>query len=403
MNQHRIPTLVRVLALVASVFLSAGAAMAAISIGPKDRIQVGGFVSQGWLQSSGNNYPVEAKDGTFDFREAAVNVSTTFGSRLRVGAQAFAQTLGNYGEDKVRLDWAVADYSFRPEFGIRAGRVKFAKGLYGEALDVDAVRPFVFLPMSLYNPVVRDFNSAFDGAMFYGSIDARGAGSFDYKLFYGDISMNPDQGVADFFNTTSIYARSGVTSLGMEEVRGAQLFWNTPVAGLKVGYSYSAFGDLYATGPLAAAPVFPATLATDDFAYHTVSAEYLTGNWTFAAEYQTVGGDFVVRTPFSNSPSESKVVNWYASVARRFNDRFEAGAYYSVQENDNAAATVPKKNTYNRDWAVSLRFDVNQHIIIKAEHHWIDGRYNVFNTVRTPNASIKDSSSFFAVKTTLSF
>ena len=59
----------------------------------------------------------------------------------------------------MKLDWAVADYNFRQEFGIRVGRVKYPKGLYGEALDLDVIRPFVFLPMSVYNPVLRDFSA----------------------------------------------------------------------------------------------------------------------------------------------------------------------------------------------------------------------------------------------------
>jgi hypothetical protein len=175
---------------------------ASISVGSKDSVQIGGFFSQGWLKSSGLNYPFEAKDGTFDFREMAVNVSTTVGTHLRLGAQGFAQRLGNYGDDKVILDWAVADYNFRPEFGVRAGRIKYPKGLYGEALDLDVVRPFVFLPMSVYNPIMRDYNSSFDGAMIYGTVALGRAGSLDYKAFYGDIPMGVDQGVADYSNST---------------------------------------------------------------------------------------------------------------------------------------------------------------------------------------------------------
>ena len=46
---------------------------------------------------------------------------------------------------------------------MRAGRVKMPRGLYNEALDVDAVRPFVLLPQSVYDNRLRDFNASFEG------------------------------------------------------------------------------------------------------------------------------------------------------------------------------------------------------------------------------------------------
>ncbi|AOS45098.1 hypothetical protein Verru16b_02174 [Lacunisphaera limnophila] len=371
---------------------------ASVSVGTKDNIQIGGFFSQGWIQSSGNNYPVEAKDGTFDFREMAVNVSTTVGSHLRVGAQGFAQTIGNYGDDEVLLDWAVVDYNFRQEIGLRVGRVKLPKGLYGEALDVDAVRPFVFLPMSLYNPVVRDFNSAFNGGMLYGSVELGRAGSVDYKAFYGEIPMKPKQGVADFFNTTSLYASAGVSTIGMDHTAGGHLLWTTPVNGLKLGGSYSELSELYAKGPFAFFPAASVNLTTDSYTYGTVFGEYVTGDWTLAAEYQRVRGTFDIINPFSASVARTGSTNWYVSAARRLNARFETGAYYSVQKDDYSST-----GEHNYDTAISFRYDVNENVLIKAEYHWIDGTMNVFNTPRTPNAVIKDSSSFFAVKTTLSF
>lgn len=391
------------IAKIASIALTlVSVSQAAVSVGERN-VQVGGFFSQGYIDTDGNNYPFDIDNGTADFREAAINVSTTMGAHLRVGAQAFAQRLGNYGDDKVKLDWAVVDYNVRQEFGVRVGRVKYPKGLYGEALDLDVIRPFVFLPAALYNPVVRDFNSSFNGGMVYGTVNIGHAGSLDYKAFYGDIPMNPEQGVADFFNTTSLYAAPGVSELGMDSTFGAHLVWNTPVNGLKFCASFSALDSLYANGKFASYPVANVSLSTDRYSYVTLSAEYTVGLWTLAGEWQTVGGDFVVGTPFGNSLSKSEVSNWYASVARRLNDRWEVGTYFSSQENDNPSATAARKSTYNRDWALSVRYDVNEHVTLKLEGHSIDGTYNLFNTARTPNRTLKDSTTLIAAKTTLVF
>lgn len=389
--------------LSAVIILSVSRVDAAVSVGSKGTVQVGGFFSQGWLSSYENNYPVEAKGGTWDFREMAINVNTTVGSHLRLGAQGFAQSLGNYGNDKVLLDWAVADYNFRPEFGVRVGRIKYPKGLYGEALDLDMVRPYVFLPMSLYNPVTRDFNASFNGAMIYGSIGGDRTGTFDYKVFYGDIPMNPTQGVADFFTTTGIYAPPGVLDLGMDHNAGAQLFWNTPVSGLRLGVSYSYLSEVYGNGNFAFYPLAPVKVVGDKFENMTFSAEYIKDNWTFAAEWERSGDTFTITSLGPVQKVDTGSDNWYVSAARRLNDKWEFGTYFSRMEsrypNPGASSAERKLD----DWAVSARFDLNEHVLFKLEYHYINGRMGLFNTTRTPNPVKSDESSFFAAKTTFSF
>jgi hypothetical protein len=347
-----------------------------------------------------------AKGGTFDFREMAVNVSTTVGSHLRLGAQGFAQRLGGYGEDKVILDWAVADYNFRQEIGLRVGRVKYPKGLYGEALDLDLVRPFVFLPMSVYNPIMRDYNSSFDGAMLYGTVALGGAGSVDYKAFYGNIPMSVDQGVADYFNNAGLFAAPGVRELELDYVYGGSLDWSTPVSGLKAHFSWSRMNGLNSAGDFAAVP-FPLTvsIALPVMNYSTVGLEYVRNDWTFAAEFQRTDGDTVLNAPpiLNNSRGKYGIDNWYVSAARRFGGRYEVGGYYSVATNRFPSAGEPKPGREMQDWALSLRCDVNEHLTVKLEGHLIDGNYNVFNTARTPNPAMQDESSFFAAKTTFTF
>jgi hypothetical protein len=395
---------IRSLALVVLCTLLAVAARASVTI-ENTNIQISGFFSQGYLYSSNNNFPTADEGGTWNFRSMAFNVSDTIGDHLRVGAQAFAQSFGNIGDDKVILDWAIADYNFSPLFGIRAGRVKYPRGLYGEALDLDTVRPFIFLPVSVYNPILRDFSASFDGAMIYGSVNA-GKNSFDYKLFYGDIPMSPQQGVAEFYNNASFYTSAGVSKLQMDSVTGGQLTWNTPVDGLKFVYSYSFFTNLASDGPFVGYPAvsFPSNIPK--FTYLTYSAEYTLNDWVFAAEWQRNEGEISYSAkPFV--PVTTGAVGWdgwYVSVARRLNDKFEVGAYYgNLQTRENYSGSVPAD--YQHDIALSVRYDLNDHVIFKVEAHDIDGTYQTFNTVRIPNpaSGLKNDTTLFAVKTTISF
>ncbi len=398
-------------------FLIAGAALAAgvltsqagasIAIGSKQNVQIGGFFSQGYLYSSENNYPTASKGGTWDFREMAFNVSTTVGSHLRLGGQAFAQTFGNLGEDKVILDWAVADYNVSPYFGVRVGRVKYPKGLYGEALDLDVVRPFVFLPNAVYSPVLRDFSASFDGAMIYGSVNAAG-GSFDYKIFHGDIPVSPRKGVAEFYNDAGLYSPAGVSKLGMDSVSGTQLTWNTPLSGLKVAYSYSVYKNLATDGPFYAVPAFNLHSIIDRFDWNTFSAEYTWKDWVFAAEWQRAKGHGFGYSAPPIVPFTAGTAGWdgwYASASRRLNERFEIGAYYGNLKPNGSNRAGNDPLAYQNDAAISLRYDFNEHVLFKIEAHRIDGLYQTFNTTRIPNpvATRKDETTVFAAKTTFSF
>ena len=379
-----------------------------VTIGARDNVQIGGFFSQGYLKTEGNNYPFPAADGTFMFREMGFNASTTFGSRARAGAQVFAQRLGDYGEDKALLDWAVLDYNFRQEIGVRAGRIKYPRGLYGEVLDLDVVRPFVFLPLTQYSPVLRDFSASFDGAMLYGSLNFGRVGTFDYKVFYGDIPVKPSQGVSDFMLNTGIYKTNpGITAMNIDYVTGGAIDWNTPLAGLKLHLDYSYLSNVNATGLFAFSP-FPAEVVSGlkKYPFTTYGLEYSRGSWVFAAEYLKTGGKVFTLIP--RAPVDYRYAganSWYVSVARRLGAKWELGAYVTRIENGYPTPGTPTKQQQTDDYAVSVRYDVNAHLLFKLEWHQVNGEFNFINTPRNPNprALRKDETTVLAAKTTLTF
>lgn len=44
--------------------------------------------------------------------DGGLNLSTKLTPKFRVGVQAFSRNIGDMGNGKVYLDWAVADYKF---------------------------------------------------------------------------------------------------------------------------------------------------------------------------------------------------------------------------------------------------------------------------------------------------
>ena len=58
------------------------------------KLDINGFVSQGYLKSSDNNFLSESKDGTFQFNEAGLTVAAQVSDDLRIGAQLLAPRFG---------------------------------------------------------------------------------------------------------------------------------------------------------------------------------------------------------------------------------------------------------------------------------------------------------------------
>jgi len=74
-----------------------------------ERVQIHGFISQGYMISTANNYMARTEEGTFEFSEAGVNFTTEIVESLRLGLQLFAYNLGDRGNYDVALDWAYLD------------------------------------------------------------------------------------------------------------------------------------------------------------------------------------------------------------------------------------------------------------------------------------------------------
>ncbi len=134
-------------------------------------VDVHGFISQGYLKSTGNNFLANTKYGTWEFTEIGINFGSYVTDELRIGMQLFARDLGALGNMDLELDWALGDYTVNDYLGIRVGRIKTPYGLYGETQDVDLVRTSILLPQSVYYLALRDILISFNGISLYGNID----------------------------------------------------------------------------------------------------------------------------------------------------------------------------------------------------------------------------------------
>src|SRR5215510_11082674 len=83
-------------------------------------VHVHGFVSQGFIKTTHNDYLAKSERGSFEFTEVGLNFTTFLTDELRLGVQFFARDVGPIGDYKPQVDWFYLDYRFADWFGIRA-------------------------------------------------------------------------------------------------------------------------------------------------------------------------------------------------------------------------------------------------------------------------------------------
>jgi len=362
-----------------------------------------GFLSQGFLDSSSYNYLTpNTKNGSTEFFEAGMNVSVNPFPRTRITAQGFLYDVGNVGNYQPFLDYASIEYTFNDYLGLRAGRVRRPGGIYNDIQDIDLARTFVLLPQGVYDARFRDFSCSLDGAEVFGDIPLSKAGALAYEAYVGYVHIGAGSGVVNEINNTS---GGKATSFNPVFGAGEQLWWNTPVDGLRFG---AAFGyvfnfDYDLTVPTGAPPPFPATvslIAKTVVLTQQYSVEYLWKKWTFQAEYYDVQSSGNTTAPAGTTHSFSNQYSWYGSAAYRFNKWLEVGGYYN--ESYVSGAQAAASDASQKDAVLSFRFDPKPWWVFKVEGHYIRGTElledNAANPVRNDNGWF-----MLAVKTTFSF
>jgi hypothetical protein len=357
-----------------------------------------GTASQGFLDSSRYNYLGDSSRGSFKFTEVGINASIDPFPRTHIAAQGFAYDIGEAGQYDARLDYALAQYTFNDYIGVRGGRIRRPEGIYNDIQDVDLARTWVLLPQGMYNARWRDSYLSVDGGELFGSIPLSQAGSLSYSLYYGLQRPQLNGGLA--LQKANLPPFSKLVWINSPQMGGGQLWWNTPVNGLRAGVALNYDQDLMFR------TVAGRTSKGSPFTQH-YSLEYLWKDWTFQAEYLRYQIDYA-NTGGGPPPSVKKLQpdTWYVGGAYRFNKWVEAGAYYTEyyadSNNRSGVGLAMRSDASQKDAALSLRFDPTDWWIFKVEGHYIRGTAQLFDNVNNP---VRDGDGWWmlAVKTTFSF
>jgi hypothetical protein len=380
--------------VILAVALAASPAKA-LQVGDPDSllsIDIHGFVSQGFILTSSNNYLAnDTTHGSFQYSELGLNFTKDLTDRLRLGLQFFAEDIGPTGNYNATLDWFYIDYRWKDWLGVRVGRVKIPFGLYNEQQDIDSARVPVLLPQSVYPLVNTNFLLAQTGGELYGYLRMGGAGGLDYHAYLGTIFVP---------NITTAPGVS-VGSLNVPYVAGGRLMWELPVEGLRIGGSVQALRiDVTELAGGTSIPIqVPAILAV-------ASAEYSAHDLLLAAEYSRwwVQGLEDAKTIIQQAEDRA-----YVLAAYRETRWLQTGAYYSVlYPNASIWSLGPRlagPNARQNDLAVTLRFDINAFWLVKAEGHYMFGTAGVDTTLNNnlPANDLAEHWGVFLLETTAYF
>jgi hypothetical protein len=387
-------------------------------------VDIHGFISQGYLDTTHNYFYGDTVGGSFDFNEFGINFANEPADNMRVGLQILARDFGSNGDDELTIDWAFGDYRFKDWLGVQAGKIKTPKGLYNETRDVDMLRTSIFLPQSVYSEILRDADLGLLGAGIYGDISLNEGGLLSYQLILGTQNIAPNESVSQAFQGTTAY-RTPVEndSIDVDKKYVLGLVWETPLDGLRLGATYDNSNILAIAHATMSIPAISlnegdAVIADFDKYQNTVfSAEYTAGGLQLVSEYIRTAKEFLIT--FEGVPHEQGDYSsdgWYLGATYQAAEWFHLGSYYSESYNktdDREGNTINKPGNdiphrgYFKDACLTTNFIINEYWNIKLEGHRFKGTYRISPKDQVPddngNIFAHEDWGMFAAKMTFSF
>jgi hypothetical protein len=349
------------------------------------QVQVHGFASQGFVYTSANNWlTMKSSEGSAAFTDFGANVSMQVTDRLRIGAQVYDHNIGNLGEWHPSLDWAFADYRFKPWLNFRGGKVKTVIGLYNDTQDYEFLGTFALLPQAVYPIDMHDANIAHMGGDLYGDVPlGRRAGTLSYTAYGGARFDSYYGGYPYALRKTA--APIDLTSNGGPQY-GGDLRWQTPLSGLLVGISRMNQQD---EGKGTFVPFWKPSVGkipyweyTRHYWLNQYYGAYSKGRLRLASAYRRT---YIDAVGFNDtSPVQFDMRGWYFSGSYRVAKRLELGSYYShyamtahyggilgMVFPSRVDTSRPENHIYDK--VVSARIDLNRFWNVKLEGHFMDG------------------------------
>jgi len=250
-------------------------------------------------------------------------------------------------------------------------------------------------------PAIESRNSllAHYGGVVYGTVKlGQSAGKLEYRGWGGERSIGSGDGYFVSERESGIVLPDGVNQV----IYGAALHWKTPLPGLMIGAStgHTNKSSSSLIDTIAGFGTFNGTFVSSLVNQTQVFGRYEKEKLMFAAEYSRLPshGAFQVPHVFAQ-PYNIDYRDWYGMASYKLTGKLTTGIYTS-QFFDRRAALGPAR--YQKDWALSARYDFSQFIYAKAEQHFMDGTVVNYDTTHNP-VGLKPTTGLSILKIGVSF
>ena len=353
-------------------------------------IQFHGFVTQGFVFSTHNNYlTMQTSSGSLQWTDGAFSISDSINDNLRVGVQIHMFQLGQLGGANVHVDWASGDYRVNDYFGFRAGKVKTVMGLFNDSQDVDALFLWTLLPQGSYPVDNEGFFLSHVGGEIFGYLPlGKRAGKLRYDGYVGYSYLPLDEGYIKQIEDAGLTFTNAPTG----KTYGGDLRWETPLKGLLVGYSPMVLG-LSGSAP-------GGSLSVPTFYMSASYAQFTRGKFYVATEYDKAPYNEFLTIGQQQMFIPQDMHDWYLMASYRLTKRFQVGSYYSSAVN--VALDTSQPANYSKDFVLSERYDFNSYFYAKIEDHFLHGTGQGYYQSTNPNGLFTNSN-ILAAKVGFSF
>lgn len=333
------------------------------------KVEIHGFGGWAFGDTDGNRFMVGDEDGEYDNADFALNLTAKPYPNLTLVMQIQTKLEESEGADpafqdedvEVDLDYAFAEWFVSDAARFRIGRVKHPYGLYADVFDVGTIRPFYFLPQSIYGP--QGFTGeAYNGVGVTGTRYPGDRWGLQYDLYLGQIQgeINVPGILSD--DDDLLLATLVENDFEVNEVLGGRLNFLTPVEGLMVGLS-GYFGDETIRGS--------ASLGPGEERSREV----------YGAHVEFLGSRLWVRSEFGHLLNEDQFEQdgYYLELAWKLTDHWQLAGRLDDWQVDPLAfdrsslGPVTRAALEHRELAFGVNYWFNPSFVIKLSYHDVEG------------------------------
>lgn len=375
--------------LIKSIFYMLSACLCILCNSPlfasSDDLLIHGFLAQGYIKSSGNNFLSDSSTGSFDFAEAVVNGRYSLSDNWYLAAQVISRDYGDYHviEQDIDLDYGLLGGKLYSDgiqqLNFQAGMVKLPFGLLNIGRDIPSTHLGILLPQHIYNEYNRNKTlSNFGGLLQYNITNDWG----DIQAYAAIGKIN----ISEKEHKEIFAVSAGVTVDMLENFwydtdlnKTLQIIYSTPDKHLRLGFTYNQ--DKYEYRVSITNTLQEVEVSYEGYIY---SLEYQTGDWSFIAElYKRIQKiDIALQINSQNiqyTKNDPNTEFKYLQTSYAASDqvalftRYEHGYLDTHNKYNYSSYPLTKSLGYHKNWVNGFDWYINENLLFKAEYHQVRG------------------------------